>query len=59
MSSPVCHYCGEEYEISTEMEEHYHDDPDLHNVCSGCLFDVISNDEELTPLEEYKQEGSA
>lgn len=56
--SPICHYCGEEYDPTTDLEESYLDDPDEHNVCSSCLFDVITGGEEIEPMERF-QEGSA
>lgn len=56
--SPICHYCGEEYDPTTDLEESYFCDPDEHNVCSACLFDVITGGEEIEPMERF-QEGSA
>lgn len=53
-----CHYCGETYEPSTSIERSYADDETAHNVCSGCLFDVIANDAEIEPLAEYVDEVS-
>lgn len=53
--SPRCHYCGEEYEPTTDLERSYLEGDD-HNVCSSCMFDVIANGAELEPLAEF-QEG--
>lgn len=52
----VCHYCGEEYEITTDLEESYASADDKHNVCSACLFDVITQDKEIEPLPEFAEE---
>lgn len=55
---PVCHYCGEEYEPTTMLEESYADDEAEHNVCSSCLFDVITEGFEIEPLPEFREEVS-
>ena len=52
---PLCHYCGDEYDVTTDLERSYHDDDSEHNVCSGCLFDVLQGDE-IEPLAEYADE---
>ena len=52
----VCHYCGEEYEITTDLEESYASNDDEHNVCSSCLFEVIANDAEIEPLPEFVED---
>ena len=50
----VCHYCGEKYEVTTDLEESYADEE--HPVCSSCLFDVITNDEEIEPLPRFVED---
>ncbi len=52
----VCHYCGEKYEATTDLERSYLEDEDEYNVCSACLFDVIANDAELQPLPRFREE---
>jgi len=55
MSSATCHYCGEEYEATTDLEESYLNDSEEHNVCSTCLFDVLTGGEEIEPLPEFRE----
>ena len=50
----ICHYCAETYEPSTSLERSFADDETAHNVCSGCLFDVITNGEEIDPLPRFE-----
>lgn len=57
--SPTCHYCGEEYEPTTSLEESYHADESAHNVCSSCLFDVITDGAEIDPLPEFVDGGES
>ena len=49
----VCHYCGESYTPTTSLERSYADDEDAHDVCSSCLFDVITDDETIDPLPRF------
>lgn len=53
---PVCHYCGEDYQATTDIEQMRLNNPSEHNVCSTCLFDVIANGATLEPLPEYEEE---
>ena len=52
----VCHYCGEDYEATTDLERSFRDDESDYNVCSACLFDVITNGEEIDPLPRFVDE---
>ena len=54
----VCHYCGESYEATTDLERSFRDDETAHNVCSGCLFDVITDGAEIDPLPRFEDEVS-
>lgn len=53
---PICHYCGESYQPTTYLERSYREDPDEHNVCSSCLFDVIVDEDEIEPLPRFQEE---
>lgn len=50
----VCHYCGDGYEPTTELEREYLDAP--HPVCSSCMLDVTQG-AELDPLDRFTVES--
>ena len=55
-SGRVCHYCGETYEPTTTIERSYAEDDGEHDVCSTCLFDVITGGETIEPLPRFVDE---